>query len=306
MNPHAGFITVHDPHDPRIAIYRDQRDQWRRARHRAWLEGRAPDPGSTGTGLDPAHDPSADLFIAEGEKVVAQLLDSPHQFVSAMMCVSRAGASGATVDRAAARGPVYLVPRDVIDGIAGFEVHRGLLAVGRRVDPGGAASLLARSACCVILEDLANHDNVGGIFRSVRALCPPRAGWEFPACVLLSPRCCDPLYRKALRVSMGNTLHVPYATLEPWPGALGLVKAAGFDVLMLDPGAGSVDLRAIWTRRPALVLGTEGPGLSAEVRGNADKFGICAARVPIDPGADSLNVGVAAAIALHRLCAWPV
>jgi tRNA G18 (ribose-2'-O)-methylase SpoU len=160
-------------------------------------------------------------------------------------------------------------------------------------------SLFVKKSVLLVLEDLANHDNMGGLFRSLAALAgPDRAG------VVLSTRCCDPLYRKALRVSMGCALRVEWAVAAQWPAALEQIAAAGFEVLAMTPGKGAQSLgelevvRGGSEKRIALVLGAEGPGLS---KGALDA---CARRVkiPIDPSVDSLNVGVAGAIALAFLC----
>lgn len=298
----ASLIAISDPDDPRVAVFRDQRDQWVRARHRHWMEGGTGEPprGTSATGLDPAVDPAGDLFIAEGDKVVSQLLDSPHETLSVLVAEHRLERHRPIIAAVPDGVPVYVLARDHADRLAGYPIHRGLMAAGRRRDPGPLAGLLRSSACCVICEDLANHDNVGSIFRSVRALAPARDGFEHPACVLLTPRCCDPLYRKALRVSMGNALHVPWATIEPWPGKLAAVAEAGFEVIALDPGAGSVEIGRVPSGRPAFVLGTEGEGLSEACREQVGKIGGYLGRIPINPAADSLNVAVACAIALDR------
>ncbi|MEM7622904.1 MAG: RNA methyltransferase, partial [Planctomycetota bacterium] len=175
-------------------------------------------------------------------------------------------------------------------------IHRGFMALGRYCPPGDLDDILARAPACVICEDLANHDNVGGIFRSVRALAPEGT------VVLLSPRCCDPLYRKALRVSMGNALHVPFATLDPWPAEIERVANAGFELVAMHPAADSRPISDAASKRPAILVGAEGPGLTSRaLAAVADHSGI-SVRIPIDPAADSLNVGVAAAIALNSLC----
>lgn len=305
-SPSPSLIHVDSLDDPRVAIYAHQRDQWRRARHRAWLDGRPAPPDATATGLDPALDPAGDLFIAEGDKVCLQLFTSPHRTVSLLVSDHRLSSHAHALAHAPAGVPVYVVPRHRIDELAGFEIHRGLLALGRRVHPGPTGALLRDSACAVVLEDLANHDNVGGLFRAVRALAPPAPGFAHPACVLLSPRCCDPLYRKALRVSMGNALHVPFAALEPWPSALSALRDAGFNLLAMHPDPAARDILSVHAPRPALVLGTEGPGLSRAVLDEIAALGGQTVRIPINPEADSLNVAVAGALALHRLRSFDV
>jgi tRNA G18 (ribose-2'-O)-methylase SpoU len=203
--------------------------------------------------------------------------------------------------------PVYLAPQDLMNAVVGFNIHRGVLASGYRPTPPLLQSLLAASAALVILEDLANHDNMGGIFRAAAALAGP-ANPHAPhadagpaprgASILLSPRCCDPLYRKAIRVSIGAALRIPFARLEPWPEALAAIKSAGFSLVALTPDPAAVPIDHLAPPpRPALLLGAEGPGLTPGALAAAD----LRVRIPINPATDSLNVVVAAAIALHRL-----
>jgi tRNA G18 (ribose-2'-O)-methylase SpoU len=146
----------------------------------------------------------------------------------------------------------------------------------------------------VVLEDLSNADNVGAVFRNVGALAGEGAA------VVLSPGCCDPLYRKSLRVSMGQALRVPFTRAAPWPEALEQVGRAGFEVLGLTPDPGAMDIgryKRPEGRRLALLLGAEGPGLTEAA------FRRCRVRVriPMDPGADSLNVATSLAVALAGL-----
>lgn len=241
-----------------------------------------------------AHAPDrADLFVAEGALVVLELLRSRFPVHSVLVAEARVGALRGGLDSLPPGTPVYVAPQAVLDSIVGFHVHRGVLALGWRLPPASADTLLRDAPGAVVLEDLTNHDNVGGVFRCVAALAPPGTP------VLLSPGCCDPLYRKAVRVSIGHALRVPFATLDPWPGSLSLLADAGFDTLALSP-AGGVDLGEVHIapgRRWALVLGSEGPGLSEGA------LAACAlrARIAMTPGVDSLNVVVAAGIALHGI-----
>ncbi len=265
------------------------------------MEGRQPDPNATATGLDPKADPAGDLFIAEGEKVIRRLLSSHHETVSVLISEPRLEAASDLLQQASPETPVFVVLAEHADALTGFPFHRGLLALGRYRSPGSAGEVMRSSAACVVCESLANHDNVGSIFRSLRGLAPEARGFEHPACVLLSPRCCDPLYRKALRVSMGQALHVPFATLEPWPEGLETVAEAGFELIALDPGAESKDLREVRPARTALLVGAEGPGLSDRALEAVNRAGGNRVRIPIEPGTDSLNAGVAASIAMYVL-----
>lgn len=299
------LIEIDDLDDPRLIPFANQRDQWLRARHRPAMTGSTPHPDATGTGLP------GDLFIAEGDKVVAQLITSPHETLSVMVSAHRLEHHMPFLEGLSPQTPVYVVARSVIDKVAGFAIHRGLLACGRRIDAGTPVDLVKNSGIAVILENLTNHDNVGGVFRNVRALAAPSAAHQHPACVLLTPRCCDPLYRKSLRVSMGNALHVPFAFLEDWPGDLARLVEAGCDPLAMALTEDSVDLRDAARVRsgsergpvsiPTLIMGTEGPGLASETLETVRSLGGRAVKIDIQPEADSLNVSVACAIALHRL-----
>lgn len=193
---------------------------------------------------------------------------------------------------------VYVANQVILDRVIGFPVHRGCLAIGSRgtpVDPMALArDLLAAEAAprILVLEGVLNLDNVGGIFRNAMAL-GGRA-------VLLCPRCVDPLYRKAIRTSMGATLAVPFARTKDLGALLDGLRDAGFEVLALDPSPEGVRLEDLAAREigpAALLVGTEGEGLSAEALARVDRR----VRIPMEPGVDSLNVSVAAGIALHRL-----
>lgn len=265
-------IHVEDPGDPRLADYAHLKDEGVRARDR---EG------------------ARDHFIAEGELVVRRLLSSRFKTRSVLVSHEHLDRVADALQTLTPDVPVLLAPRAVIAAIAGFPFHRGILASGVREGGLSVDEVIGASSVLVVLEDLTNHDNIGSIFRSTGALGGDRPG------VILSPGCCDPLYRKSLRVSTGLALHVRYARAPSWPGVLGDMRRAGFETIALTPDAGAEDLDE--TRTPgakyALVLGSEGPGLT---RGAMEA---CAhrVRIPIHARADSLNVGVAAAVALHGL-----
>lgn len=272
--PALNLVEVSDLADPRLADYATLRDA--ELRHRE----RGESPGGR--------------FMAEGELVVRRLLDSQFRPVSVLLTATRLEALRDALVRLPAGTPVYLAGQNLMNEVVGFNIHRGVLASAERGPGLDPSRLLERCRTLVALEGLTNHDNVGGIFRSVAALAGPASG------VLLSPGCCDPLYRKSIRVSMGHALRIPFAVLAPWPDALAGVRAAGFTVIAMTPGAGAVpiqELRLGAGRRALLLLGAEGPGLSPEAMRAAD---LCV-RIPISPDVDSLNVGTAAAIALHRM-----
>lgn len=282
------IVPITSLDDPRIADYRSLRDQE--------LLQRA----------DPAN-PAAHrgIFMAEGELVVRRLVSSPFATRSLLLAESRIEPMRDLLEALPPQVPVFVAPQGVVNEIIGFNIHRGVLAVGERGPGADLAILLTRRGPFVVLEDLCNHDNIGAIFRNCAAL--GGAG----VTVLLSPRTADPLYRKSLRVSMGHALLVPWARLDRWPAALHEFRAAGIRVLAMTPGAGSRDVREVaaqlragpqTTTRVALLLGTEGQGLSAAAMAYADQL----VRIDMPPGptgtvADSLNVAVAAAVAMHAL-----
>jgi len=265
-----GVETIEDPEDPRLADYREIRDAERRRR------------GGT--------------FIAEGRQVVRRLLSAGRYRVrSALVTPPALHALGEAL--AAAGVPTYLVRQDVVEAVVGIEFHHGCLAAGERGAEPTAEAVLAetrRSDRLVILEGLGDSSNVGALFRNALAF---GVGAAF-----LAPGTADPLYRKAIRVSSGATVALPFARLADWPRDLERLRDAGYTVLALTPRAEAVDIGELDKRRPlparlALLLGTEGRGLSAEALAAADLL----VRIPMAPEMDSLNVAAAGAVALHWL-----
>lgn len=271
------LLPIHDADDPRLEVYRDVRD---RDLHRR-----------------------AGLFMAEGRLVVRTLLQSPGFRAHSLLVTEAAWRSLADAcdPNAPEAPPVYLAPQPVMDAVTGFHIHRGCLAAAHRPPPRDAASLIASldrgntPRCVVVLEDVANHDNVGGVFRSAAAFAADA--------VLLTQRSCDPLYRKAIRVSMGGVLRVPFATIDSGSDAARLVADAGFQTVALTPATGATDIAHFPSLgRVAIFLGAEGAGLS---QGTLDAC-MHRVRIPITDIVDSLNLSVAAAIALHRLTPHPL
>jgi tRNA G18 (ribose-2'-O)-methylase SpoU len=265
-------IDLDDPADPRLDPLRGLRD----APDRPAAEGR---------------------FVAEGEIVLRQLAASSFEIES---IIATPGKLAAIPDILAARpdATVFRATKPVIDTIVGFAFHRGVLAVGRRLPENDLAPHLDQAAMLVVLDEVSNVDNLGGLFRSVSALAPEGTA------ILLSPGCADPLYRKALRASMGHVLNIPFAraTTQTWPAVPAMLKRHGFRLIALAAGEGSVQmgphgLRDLAGAKPALLVGAEGPGLSPALLAEAD----ARLRIPMRPGVDSLNLVVAASIALHRL-----
>lgn len=232
-------------------------------------------------------------FIAEGKLVFERLLTSPHRVRSVFVDEARVEELAPQLAKLPIDTPVYTAPVELHASISGAKFHQGLLALGERAREPALDDLLERATRIVVLEGIVNHDNVGAVFRNVAALAGERGA------VLLDPTCADPLYRKAIRVSMGWVLHVPFARLAPWPSALQRVKERGFRALALTPGPGSIDIDvAARMRYPrvALLVGAEEPGLTPAALAAAD----ARVRVPISAHVDSLNLAATSAIALHR------
>ena len=232
------------------------------------------------------------LFIAEGAKVISRAVAAGYQVRSMLLAERRLGDLPALPVTGA---PVYVVPDQIAEQLTGYHVHRGALASLHRKPLPEATALAAAARRVIVLEDLVDHANVGAIFRCAAAL-----GVD---AVILSPRCADPLYRRAVKVSMGAVFAVPYARLANWHDGLDGLRAAGFRLLALTPDQTAVPIgTAVAGERPALMLGTEGDGLSSRWLHAADQA-VC---IPMHPaaraaGVDSLNVVAAAAIACHML-----
>lgn len=260
-------VTIDDPADPRIAEYVGLRDPELRRHVEA----------------------EAGIFVAEGQHAVARLIPSPYPVRSVLVTPARLDDLAPVLDGVDA--PVYVATPAVMREVVGFDLHRGVVAAAERLPLPSAGRLLEGARTVAVLEALNDHENLGVLFRAA-------AGFGIDA-VLLDPRCADPLYRRTVRVSQGYVLHVPWTRLAPWPEALDEVRRAGFTVVALTPAsdAESVDgLDPVATGRAALLLGAEGPGLTAAALALADRR----VRIPTVPGFDSLNVATAAAIAFHR------
>jgi len=258
------------------------------------------------------------LFIAEGSKVISRAVAAGYPVRSVLLAQSRLGdLPGLGLGLGEGGAPVYVVPDEVAERITGYRVHRGALASLSRKPLPAVEEVLLGARRVIVLEDLVDHGNVGAIFRCAAAL-----GVD---AVVLSPRCADPLYRRSVKVSMGAVFAIPYARMTEWFDGLALLKKTGFRVLALTPderatvidealradGAASdraasdgADVGRAGVGRVALLLGTEGDGLSSRWLHEADE----AVRIPMSPaargaGVDSLNVVAAAAIACHLLAA---
>jgi tRNA G18 (ribose-2'-O)-methylase SpoU len=238
------------------------------------------------------------VFIAESREVVRLFIQGRRFPVRSVLVTDTVLAAMDDVLRDL--GPevsIYVAARTIIESVVGYNVHRGCLAAGER-DRGLSLPDLWRGLSgpllLPVLEGVTNPDNIGGIFRN--ALAFGCAG------VVLGPGCADPLYRKAIRVSVGAALRVPFAVCDPWPAGLDALKGAGFTLLALSTDMGAVPLTRLTHEqlageRVAMLLGSEGQGLSVEALARA----ALQVRIPMAPGVDSLNVATAAGIGLYEL-----
>jgi tRNA G18 (ribose-2'-O)-methylase SpoU len=263
-------VEVNDAGDPRLEDYRDLTDVSLRKR------------------TEPAHG----LFIAEGELVVRRALTAGYPMRSLLVAANQLDrVRDLAVDAPAA--PVYVASHEVLAAVTGFHVHRGVLAAMARLPVPTLDEVLGPDVRRIaVLEDLNNSTNLGAVFRCAAAL-----GMD---AVLLSPACGDPLYRRSVRVSMGEVFALPHARVPNWPRGLSRLAEAGYRLLALTPDASAVPLDKVCPdddERLALLLGAEGPGLSGEALAAADEW----VRIPMAHGVDSLNVAAAAAVAFWVL-----
>jgi tRNA G18 (ribose-2'-O)-methylase SpoU len=262
----AELVPISDPDDPRIAAYVRLRDRDIARQHG---------------------------FIAEGDVVVDLLvsLRSRCETVSMLIARRRLQRLEPLIRRLPPTTPVFVAEQPAMDRVVGFHIHRGVLAHGRRPPNPPAEALLAAlpaRALVVAALGVSNHDNIGGLFRNAAAFGADA--------VVIDSACCDPLYRKAIRVSAGGTLKVPWSRIEAGDDPLALLEGAGFAALALAP-RGAEPLSAIaCAPRAALLVGAEGAGLPASVLRRARTV-----RIPMAAGWDSLNVAAASAVALNAL-----
>ncbi|WP_248490786.1 RNA methyltransferase [Tsukamurella sp. PLM1] len=260
------IYPVHDAEDPRLDDFRDL------------------------SAADKRPDLARGVVLAEGVPVVERMLASrftPHAIMGVRSKLDRLGAAAAGVPR-------YEVTAELMAEVVGFHLNRGVLAAARRPAPPAVGELLDGARTVVVLEGVNDHENLGSIFRNC-------AGLDADA-VLFGPRCSDPLYRRAVRVSMGHVLLVPFAHLpaENWPGTgLAMLAEHGFRTVALTPSGEAAVARAVADApgKLAYLVGAEGPGLAAETLAAAD----VRAAIPMARGTDSLNVATAAAVALYEL-----
>lgn len=268
-------LTVEDPDDPRLYDY----------------------TGLTDVALRRRREPAEGLFIAEGEKVVRRAMDAGYEMRSMLLTAKWAEVMRDVIDELPA--PVYQVSPALAEQVTGYHVHRGALASMRRKPLPGPADLLRDAVTeqpdeagrrLAVFEGFVDHANLGAAFRSAAAL-----GIK---AILLSPDCADPLYRRAIKVSMGAVFSVPYARFDAWPTGLDVVRDAGYDILAMTPDDTATPLDELNPerfQRCAILLGSEGHGLSTSALLAADDR----VRIPMSAGIDSLNVAAASAVAFY-------
>jgi tRNA G18 (ribose-2'-O)-methylase SpoU len=265
------IVSIDDPADPRVDDYRTLRDAELRKRY----------------------EHQAGVFIAEGPNVVRELLTSRYPTRS-LLCDPRRAAELAPLVEGTGI-PVFVVEREVLYDLVAFRAHQGALACGSRVPPLEPADVVAGARRLLVLDAMNDHENMGAIFRTARALDADG--------VLLGPRSADPLYRRSVRVSMGHVLHVPHAPIGALPQSLAPLREAGLTTVALTPDTEAPTIDALDRTRPlALLLGAEGPGLEHRTMEAAD----VRARIPMRADVDSLNVAATAAVALFALRDAPV
>jgi tRNA G18 (ribose-2'-O)-methylase SpoU len=261
----AATVFIDDAADPRLADYRALTD--------VELRRRA--------------EPAEGIFIAEGELVMRRAVHAGYPMRSALTSerwLPTVLAVAGEIDV-----PVFVGSEDLLRDIAGFHVHRGALAAMARLPLPSVDAVLAGASRVVVLEDVNSHTNLGAIFR-----CAAGLGMD---AVLLTPSCADPLYRRSVRVSMGEVFAIPYARFTTWPAGLAALEA--FELLALTPSVVAMPIDAFHfpdDAKLALLLGSEGPGLSARALAAARPV-----RIPMSNGVDSLNVAAAAAVACYAL-----
>jgi tRNA G18 (ribose-2'-O)-methylase SpoU len=260
------LVPIDDADDPRIEAFRDIRERD--------LKGRG------------------GRFVIEGEVVLRTALSRGRFALESILIGENRLAPLADLVAALPEGvPAYVASRPVLDRIAGFPLHRGILGMGLRGAGETVPALIGRlpaKALVLVLSGIANHDNAGGLFRNAAAF-----GVD---AVFLDAGCCDPLYRKAIRVSAGAALTVPFAAGDALPAILDRLADEGFQTFATSPAGRTALIEAVPAPRTAVLVGAEGPGLPRDILERLDSL-----RIDIAAGVDSLNVATASAIVLHHL-----
>ncbi|MDR2113801.1 MAG: RNA methyltransferase [Bifidobacteriaceae bacterium] len=262
------IIRITDPTDPRLEAY----------------------TGLTDAALRRQLEPERGLFMAESAEVIGRALDAQLEPFSLLMAPKWVEVLAELLQRLPSTIPVYVAEPELLRAVTGFHVHRGAIAAMRRPLLNPWLEVVANARRIAIVEDVVDHTNLGAIFRSA-------AGLGVDA-VLVTPRCADPLYRRSVRVSMGSVFQVPWTRIDPWPGALETLRQSGWQVAAMVLADDAVPLDQFSLQLPerlAIMVGTEGDGLTAHATGLAD----VQVAIPMARGVDSLNVAAAAAVAFY-------
>jgi tRNA G18 (ribose-2'-O)-methylase SpoU len=249
----------------------------------------APFVGLTDLQARTLSEPEQGLYIAEGLKVVERALRAGHRPLRALCAPRWFDGMRSTLP---VHIPIHVGEEEELRNLTGYRVHRGALVAFARPENPGVAALAARARRLVLLEDLKEHTNVGAVVRSAAAF-----GID---ALFVSPSCADPLYRRAVKVSMGTVFDLPWSRSSDWQADLELLQHEGFALAALTPDPAALDLRDLAADPPerlAWVLGTEGPGLTQDTRQRCT----VQVRIPMAPGVDSLNVAAAAAVAFFAV-----
>lgn len=259
------ILRIDDPNDPRLEPYREVRE-----RDLVGRQGR---------------------FVIEGRVVLEKAVRAmPGRIDSILLAEGREAALGDVLAGLPATVPVYVANQTAMDAVVGFPIHRGILAMGRRESLAAADLLEAlRPAALVVgLVGVANHDNMGGVFRNAAAFGADA--------VLVDETCCDPLYRKAVRVSVGAVLTTPFSRLQDADNMLARLANAAFEVVALSPHGGEALNDFAPGPRTAVLFGAEGPGLPEAILARVRTL-----RIPMSGGFDSLNLATTSGIVLHHV-----
>ncbi|GAB3568534.1 TrmH family RNA methyltransferase [Spelaeicoccus albus] len=243
----------------------------------------------TDVSLRKRREPERGMYIAESNSVVRRAVEAGHRPRSFLMNERSAEALDDVLS-GFPDVPVYWGDDDVLESLTGFHLHRGALAAMQRPALPDVAAVLAGARRVAILEDIVDHTNVGALIRSAAAM-----GVD---AVLVTPRCADPLYRRAIRVSMGTVFQVPWTRIDPWPVSIGTLQDAGFVVAGMTLGEGAITLDELVVEdheKLALVFGSEGHGLTRATEQRLDRR----VTIPMMDGVDSLNVAAASAVTFY-------
>lgn len=251
------MIEIDEPLDPRLADYRGLRERGKE---------------------------SDEYFIVEGLTAIGRLLTSRYPVRSVLLTPATRARLATQLDGVC----TYVISAEAMSSVAGVNLHRGAVAAASRLPSPPLAEVLPTARRLVMLEGINDHENLGAIARTARGLGADA--------LLLDPTCADPFYRRSVRVSMGELLHLPIVRCRDWPGAFDEVASAGFEIWALTPSPAAADIFTMATpQRWALVVGAEGPGLRVETLARCTSV-----RIPMCNSVDSLNVGHAVAVALAR------